>query len=514
MSKKFSHISLFITALVCTASYAKAPSEQALLKKNTAKPNIVILYTDDLGYGDVSAYKAGSLSTPNIDKLANGGVLFKNGYATAATCTPSRYSLLTGEYPFRKKKARVLQGDAPMLITPAQETLPKMLQRAGYTTGVVGKWHLGLGDGKINWNGLISPGANEIGFDYSYIMGATNDRTPNVYVKNGRVVNLDPNDPIEVSYRKNFPGQPTGKANPELLKMKWSHGHNSSINNGVSRIGFQRGGKSAMWVDEEMADLFLDEAEQFVERNKNKPFFLYYAFHQPHVPRLPNQRFAGKSGQGPRGDAILEADWAIGEFMKKLDDLGLSDNTIIVFSSDNGHVLDDGYHDAAAEKLGEHTPWGPFRGGKYSLLEAGSHVPFIVKWQGKVKPKVSNALVSQHDLIASFAALTGQESTTIDSENQLNALLGKDNVGRNNMIVQGTKNSFAYHQDGWVYLPPHKGRGYATFVGNESGFSKKEQLYHLRKDIHQDNNLAAKYPEKVAMMKAELEKIKAKSASR
>jgi len=476
------------------------------------KPNIVILYTDDLGYGDISAYNAGSLNTPNIDKLAKDGILFKNGYATAATCTPSRYSLLTGDYPLRKKKARVLKGDAPLIISPKQDTLPKMLQRAGYATAVIGKWHLGLGDGKINWNGKISPGANDIGFDYSYIMGATNDRTPNVYVKNGRVVNLDPNDPIEVNYQTNFVGKPTGIDNPELLKVKLSQGHQDSILNGVSRIGFQRGGKSAMWVDEEMGDLFLDEAVSFVERNKEKPFFLYYAFHQPHVPRLPHQRFSGKSGMGPRGDAILEADWAVGQFMKKLDDLGLSDNTLVIFSSDNGHVLDDGYQDNAVAKLGKHTPWGPFRGGKYSLLDAGTHVPFIVSWPEKIKPQQSNAFVAQHDLLASLAALTGQESNSIDSENQLNALMGLDKVGRHSMIVQGMQNTLAYHQDGWVYIPPHKGKGYAVRVGNESGFSKQEQLYNLTTDVHQDKNLVGRFPEKLSMMKVQLANILAKSS--
>lgn len=510
-----SKLSLLTAVLLSLSGCGNAATESSTTKEvssqNLAKPNIVIIYTDDLGYGDVSAYKSGTLETPNIDKLANEGILFNRGYATAGTCTPSRYSLLTGEYPFRKKRARVLQGDAPMLITPEQETLPKMLQGAGYTTAVIGKWHLGLGDGNIDWNGHITPGANEIGFDYSFIMGATNDRTPNVYVKNGRVVNLDPNDPLEISYKKNFPGEPTGKKNPELLKMKFSQGHNSSINNGVSRIGYQRGGKSAMWVDEDMADLFNDEALQFVERNKAKPFFLFYAFHQPHVPRMPNQRFVGKSGQGPRGDAILEADWQVGQFMQKLDDLGLSENTIVVFSSDNGHVLDDGYHDDAEEKLGDHTPWGPFRGGKYSLLEAGTHVPFIVRWQGKVKPQTSNALVSQHDFIASFAALTGQQTTAMDSENQIDALLGKDENGRDHLVVQGTKNSFSYHQDGWVYIPPHKGKGYATFVGNESGFSKETQLYNLKKDPGQTTNIAEKHPEKIAAMKAALEVIKAKT---
>jgi len=502
---KKSHLSVLVLSLLVGA-FAQA--------SEVLKPNIVILYTDDLGYGDISAYNAGSLKTPNIDKLAKEGILFNKGYATAATCTPSRYSLLTGDYPLRKKKARVLKGDAPLIISPQQDTVPKMLQGAGYTTGVVGKWHLGLGDGKISWNGHISPGANDIGFDYSYIMGATNDRTPNVYVKNGRVVNLDPKDPIEVSYRTNFPGQPTGKDNPELLTVKLSQGHQDSILNGVSRIGFQRGGKAALWVDEEMGDLFLDEAVSFVERNKEKPFFLYYAFHQPHVPRLPHQRFSGKSGMGPRGDAILEADWAVGQFMKKLDDLGLSDNTLVVFSSDNGHVLDDGYQDSAVEKLGNHTPWGPFRGGKYSLLDAGTHVPFIVRWPEKVKPQVSNAFVAQHDLLASFAALTGQESNSIDSENQLNALMGIDKVGRNNMIVQGMQNTMAYHQEGWVYIPPHKGKGYAVRVGNESGYSRQEQLYNLTTDVHQDKNLAEQFPEKLAMMKARLAKELAKELAK
>ena len=475
--------------------------QDTLTKSNTKSPNVVILYMDDLGYGDVSAYRSGTLATPNIDLLAKEGILFERGYATAATCTPSRYSMLTGDYPFRNQKAKVLKGDAPLLISPAQETLPKMLKRAGYKTGVVGKWHLGLGNGNINWNDTISPGANEIGFDYSYIMGATNDRTPNVYVQNGKVVNLDPNDPIEVSYKTNFLGEPTGAANPDMLKMKLSNGHAGSINNGVSRIGFQRGGQSAMWVDEDMSDLFLQEATDFVTRNQNQPFFLYYAFHQPHVPRLPHNRFVGLSGQGPRGDAILEADWAIGEFVKHLDKLGLSEDTIIVFSSDNGHVLDDGYADQAKELIAEHTPWGPFRGGKYSLLDAGTHVPFIVRWKGNVKAKVSNAMVSQHDLLASLASLTGQKNKTKDSENVLPALLGKTDTGRDNLVVQGTVNSMAYHQDGWVYIPAQKGGHGARMVNNEPGFAPFPQLYHLANDPHQDENLAESHAEQLTKMK-------------
>ena len=203
-----------------------------------------------------------------------------------------------------------------MLIKEEMSTLPKMFRQAGYATGVVGKWHLGLGNGNLNWNEHISPSPNEIGFEYSYIMAATNDRVPSVYVKNGNVVNLDPDDPIEVSYRQNFPGEPTGKNNPELLKMHPSVGHAGSIVNGVPRIGFMRGGKAALWNDETMYEVFLNEAKNYVHEHKEGPFFLYYALHQPHVPRLPNEKFAGKSKLGPRGDVILEADYCVQEFLK------------------------------------------------------------------------------------------------------------------------------------------------------------------------------------------------------
>ena len=257
-----------------------------------------------------------------------------------------------------------------------------MLKEKGYYTGVVGKWHLGLGDGNVDWNKTISPGPNQVGFDYSYIMAATQDRVPTVYIENGDVVGLEKDDPIRVDYQKNFEGEPTGKDNPELLKMKWHHGHNNSIVNGIPRIGFMKGGEKAKWVDEKMADTFLEKAKQYVQQHKDGPFFLYYALQQPHVPRTPSERFVGLSGMGPRGDAILEADWCIGEFIKTLQDEGILDNTLIIFSSDNGPVLNDGYYDDAVEKLGNHTPWGPLRGGKYSLFEAGTRVPFVVYWNG------------------------------------------------------------------------------------------------------------------------------------
>lgn len=300
-------------------------------EEKTENPNIVIIYMDDLGYGDMSAYDAGTLETPNMDKLAEGGVKFTAGYASSATCSPSRYALLTGTYPWRNKDAKILPGTAPLLIGTDEMTIPKMLKSQGYATAVVGKWHLGLGDGTVNWNEKVSPGPNEVGFDYSYIMAATQDRVPTVYLEDGMVQGLDPNDPIEVSYDKNFEGEPTGKDNPEMLKMKWHHGHNNSIVNGIPRIGFMKGGKKAQWVDEDMADHFLEKAKAYVKKDRDEPFFLYYALQQPHVPRTPHPRFEGKSGMGPRGDVILEADWCIGEFIKTLEEEGLLENTLIIF---------------------------------------------------------------------------------------------------------------------------------------------------------------------------------------
>lgn len=473
-------------------------SNGALASTNeVVKPNIVIIYTDDLGIGDVSAYKMGTLSTPNIDSIAEQGIKFTNGYATAATCTPSRYSILTGRYPWRKG-AKILPGDAPLLIDPQKETLPKMLKSAGYKTAVIGKWHLGLGSGNIDWNNHIPLGPNEVGFDYSFIMAATNDRVPNVYVKNGNVVGLEKGDPLQVSYKKNFTGEPTGIDNPDLLtKMTFSNGHYHSINNGVPRIGYQKGGKNAQWVDEEMSDLFLAEAQNFVKEHQAEPFFLFYTLHQPHVPRIPNQRFIGKSGQGARGDAILEADWAIGEFLSTLDSLGLSENTLIIFSSDNGPVLDDGYNDESITKLGKHTPSGNLRGGKYSLFDAGTHIPFMVKWPSIIKAgTTSGALISQHDLLKTLAKLTGQTVNVSDSMDMLDVMLGQDDKGRNSLVLQGLGGKKAYREGKWILIPPYWGDELLAKENIETGLCSCYQLYDVEKDPSQQVNVAEKHPDK------------------
>lgn len=507
MRKNFTLLLVF--ALVIFSACTSSKKGVAGKDVSESKPNIVFIYLDDLGYGDVGAYGATALKTPNMDRLANGGIRFTSGYATSATCTPSRYALLTGTYPWRNKDAKILPGTAPLLIDENQLTVAKMLKNNGYHTGVIGKWHLGLGNGQVNWNEHITPSPNEVGFDYSYILAATQDRVPTVYIKNGRVVGLDPNDPIYVNYDKNFDGQPTGKDNPELLKMKWHHGHNQSIINGIPRIGYMKGGKSALWNDEEMTDVFLAEAQAYIKRNKEQPFFLYYALQQPHVPRTPAPRFVGKSGMGPRGDAIVEADWAIGELLKTLENEGLLENTLIVLSSDNGPVLNDGYYDDAVEKLGSHKPAGPLRGGKYSLFEAGTRVPFVTYWKGKIKPATSDALVSQVDLLTSLATLVGSNEKGPDSENLLDVFLGKSEQGRDALVLEATSRT-ALRKGDWLLIPPYNGPAVNSEVNIELGNSKEYQLYNLKTDIGQQHNVAKQHPEKLKELIATFESIRGK----
>ena len=483
------------------------PSSEKSSPSGSVSPNIIIIYADDLGYGDVGAYGSTALKTPHIDRLAKGGIRFTQGYASSATCSPSRYALLTGSYPWRNERAKILSGTAPLLIDTAQMTLPKMLKAQGYHTGIVGKWHLGLGDGKVDWNQRISPGPNEVGFDHAYIMAATQDRVPTVYIENGRVENLDPEDPIYVNYRENFPGEPTGKDNPELLKMRWHHGHNSSIVNGIPRIGYMKGGDAAKWVDEDMADTFLVHAQRYIRQHKQEPFFLYYALQQPHVPRTPHPRFVGSSGMGPRGDVIVEADWCIGELLTTLEAEGLIENTLIILSSDNGPVLNDGYYDDAVEKLGDHTPWGPLRGGKYSLFEAGTRVPFISYWAGHIEPGVSDALVSQIDIFSSIAQLTGSELRGPDSEELWDVFSGKIEQGREALVLEATTRT-AFRKGDWVMIPPYDGPAVNTSVNIELGNASAYQLYNLATDLGQQNNLAESEPQKLAEMQADFVRIR------
>lgn len=501
-------LSAFFIAMACAAG------AQSVKKTKVKAPNVIYIIADDLGYGDLSCYGATKIQTPNLDRLAANGIRFTDGHATSATCTPSRYALMTGEYPWRRKGTGILPGDAALIIPTDKTTLPNLFQKAGYQTGIVGKWHLGIGETVTkDWNGELKPGPNEVGFNYSFIFPATADRVPTVFLENHKVVALEANDPIAVDYAKKVGDDPTGKDHPELLKMQSSpgQGHNQTIVNGIGRIGYMSGGKMARWVDEEVSTTFLSTAQSFIEKNHKQPFFLYFALTEPHVPRMPATRFKGKSGLGLRGDAILQLDWTVGEIMKQLKLLGIDKNTMVIFTSDNGPVLDDGYQDEAVTKQNGHQPAGVLRGGKYSALEGGTRVPFMVSWPGQIKAQVSPALVSQMDLIASFSDLIGMpvpKGDAPDSENLIQALLGKSIKGRTSFVEQGGPLSVI--KEGWKYISPSGGAPFMKDVGIESGNLPSPQLYHLTEDLGEKNNLAEKHPEKVKELSDLLEQIKQK----
>ncbi len=469
------------------------------------KPNIVLILSDDVGYGDLGCYGAKLPRTPHIDGLAQCGRRFIDGHSDASVCTPSRYALLSGMYAWRRRDAQILPGDAALLFADHQTTLPSLLKEAGYKTGCVGKWHMGLGRGEIDWNGVVAPGPREVGFDYSFIIPATADRVPCVYVENGRVVGLDPKDPIRVDYKKLVGDDPTGHDEPYLLKMKLSEGHDGTIVDGVSRIGFMTGGNSARWVDEKMAATLAEKATAFIDASHAEPFFLYLATSDIHVPRMPNEHFAAKSLCGVRCDVIEQLDWTVGQVLETLEKHKLMDNTLVLFSSDNGPVVDDGYADGSVENLHGHTPSGPLRGGKYSLYEGGTRIPFIAYWRGHIPVGVSDAVISQTDLLASMASLAGvalPQGQRFDSENVLPALMGQSEHGRDVLVEADVRQRTAIRQGRWKLcdfdLPgtsPEKA-------------GKNLELYDLEVDPSETTNVLALHPEVVTQLLAKLQQIR------
>lgn len=479
------------------------------------RSNLVLIYADDLGYGDVGCYGATRVATPNIDHLAREGIRFTNAHSASATCTPSRYALLTGEYAWRRKGTGVLPGNARLIVEPGRTTLPSLMQRVGYKTAAIGKWHLGLGDGDLDWNGDIKPGPLDIGFDHCFLIPATGDRVPCVFVEDHRVVGLDPTDPIRVSYKEPIGDDPTGRDHPELLKIHPSHGHDQTIVNGISRIGYMAGGKAARWVDEDIADTITAKAIRFIERSRAEPFFLYFSTHDIHVPRAPHPRFVGASGLGPRGDVIVQLDWCVGEILKTLDRLDLADDTVVIFTSDNGPVVDDGYKDQAVELLDGHRPSGNLRGGKYSAFDAGTRVPFIIRQPGRIEPGLSDALLCQIDLLASMAILTDQTLGSNDAPDSFDvsaALLGRSRTGRDHLVEHA--GTLSLIQGDWKYIEPGKGARFNRSTNTELGNAPEPQLYNLKDDLGEKTNLADKHSEKVKEMAALLQEIREKGRSR
>jgi arylsulfatase A-like enzyme len=467
--------------------------------ENERVPNIVVILADDLGYGDLSCYGAEAVTTPNIDALAERGLRFTSGYCSASTCTPTRFSLLTGTYAFRHPRTGIAPPNAPAIIEPGTETVASLLQKAGYKTAVIGKWHLGLGKQEPDWNGDLNPGPLEIGFDHCFLLPTTNDRVPSVYVEDHKVVNLDPKDPLWVGRAKPSPDHPTGITERDKLNMDWAYGHNNSVHNGIGRIGFFTGGKDALWRDEDLADKWVEKSNAWMEKHKDEPFFLFFSSHDIHVPRMPHERFQGKTTLGYRGDAIVQLDWCVGELVKKLKELKIDDNTLIIFCSDNGPVLNDGYKDGAVEKLGDHKPAGPYKGGKYSVWEGGTRTPFIARWPARIKTGVSDKMICTVDLAATLADLVKVDlpkDACIDSFALTETLLGDDDAkGREYLIQQdnGRGNNFGLRIGDWKLV--------------QSGKGNKLALYDLAKDPGETNDLSKRQPEKLKELKAKLDEV-------
>jgi arylsulfatase A-like enzyme len=488
---KRTHLGLFIACIGCAAA--------------ADRPNIVFILADDIGYGDFGCYGATKVQTPNVDRLAAQGLRMTDAHSTASVCTPSRYSFLTGEYAFRKKGTGIASGVEGQLIDTKRATVPSLLKRVGYTTGVIGKWHLGLGTTPTDYNQDIKPGPLEIGFDYAWIIPATGDRVPCVWVENHRVVNLDPADPIKLDYTV-------------------KRGEPRSFVKEIPRIGEQLGGKAALWDDENISTVIAEKSRAFIEQHKDGPFFLEIATHNIHVPRAPNPQFRGKSQCGVRGDTIMEFDWTVGQVLDKLDELKISDNTLVILTSDNGGFLDDNGPDTvhgigSIEAINGHKFNGVLRGTKNTIWEGGTRLPMIVRWPARIQIGVSAALVGQVDMLASFAALTGQQLAPADGPDSFNVLpelLGRktDAPCREYLIEQNsTGSALALRQGTWKYIP-HHGGGKAAPNKKSKVSEATGELYNLADDLGETTNIAAKHPDIVQSMKAKLAEIRTNGKSR
>jgi arylsulfatase A-like enzyme len=491
------HLSI---AMVCVLG---AATPQLLAASTPVKPNIIYILTDDVGYGDVGCYGATHVKTPNIDRLAREGTRFTDAHATASVCTPTRYAFMTGRYAWRQPGTGIAAGNSPALIKPGTSTVPSVLKQAGYATGLVGKWHLGLGEDKTDFNGEIKPGPLELGFDYAFFIPATGDRVPCVFVENHRVVGYDPADPIQVSYGAKVGDEPTGKDPGVKLKIQAGPGHFDTVVNGISRIGFMTGGKAARWVDEDIADTLTTQAVKFIESHQKAPFFLYFTPHDIHEPMVPHPRFRGTSDCGWRGDVIHQLDWTVGQLLATLDRLKLTASTLVVFTSDNGGAIKNTYDDGTNPLHGRQKPNGELRGFKGSLYEGGHRVPFIARWPGHMPAGgKSGELMGHVDTLATVAALTGQDlpaDAGPDSFNVLPAWLREKTAKppRDHLVLQNNNQApLALRQGDWVLI--QKGAG--PRPGTE--------LYNLATDLTQTNNLASEQPARVKELSERLQQIR------
>lgn len=479
------------------------------------KPNVIIINADDIGYGDLSAYGATKVHTPNIDQLAKEGISFTDAHSASAVCSPSRYGLLTGQYPARKDYLwGPLMLKAPLAIDTGQMTIARLMKEAGYKTAIIGKWHLGFGerDKVVDWNKPLVPGPLELGFDYYFGVPVLNSHPPFVYVENHHVVGLVPDDP--------------------LIYDKPSITREFDEKFDLDLIG---GGEAAheLYKDRMVGTTLKDHAIKWIKENKDKPFFLYLATTNIHHPFTPAPQFIASSKAGPYGDSIQELDWIVGEVTKTLDEEGLTNDTLLIFTSDNGGMFNRGGQ--TAWEAGHHLN-GNLLGMKFGAWEGGHRVPFIVRWPGKTPAgKKSAELLSNVDMLATLADLVGyklKKDEGPDSVDMMNAFKGiEGNPIRDQLVISPfQKSHLAIRSGKWVYIGAQGEGGFGgTRLGQHmfagaaaTGFTGQKnsdiangkikadappaQLYDLEKDPQQTTNLYNQYPEVVARLKSMLEK--------
>lgn len=470
-------------------------------------PNIVYILADDLGYGDVSVNNPdGKISTPNIDQLAAEGMRFTDAHSPSSVCTPTRYALMTGRYPWRSRlPVGVLRGYSRTLIEENRPTVASLLKKHGYETGVVGKWHLGLDwipkkehEGLLTTEGYgiktdMNPehidfgqnpakGPNTAGFGYSYILPASLDMPPYCYLENQKLTH-----PL------------TGYTDGNKLKSGYTG-------------PFWREGKMAEAFDfYNVLPNFINQATAFIKRQtKAKPFFLYLPMPAPHTPWVPTENYKGKSKAGEYGDFVQQVDAAVGEVLKSLEDAGLKENTIVIFSSDNGPYWRQNF----VEQF-NHKAAGQFRGMKGDAFEGGHRVPFIVRWPQKIKANtVSDATTTLANLMATCKELVGEKDPgfeTEDSYSILPILLGKSKqiAGQPAVVHSSSVGFFAIRKGDWKLI---EGQGSGGFTEPRVVVPKEGeptgQLYNLASDIGETKDLYQQYPEKVKELRALLTSIK------
>lgn len=501
---------------VCSTLLFPAVTMQAATTVSTKEknPNVILINVDDLGYGDIGCYGATKVKTPNIDRLASQGVRFTDAHSASAVCSPSRYSLITGEYPFRKDMWYPVFLKSPLVVDTNQMTIGKVMKQAGYATAVIGKWHLGFGnETPVDWNKPLKPGPLELGFDSYFGVPVVNSHPPFVYIENHHVVGLTPDDPLVYGQH----------AETRWFPEKW----------GLEDIG---GGRAAhaVYDDRAVGTTLKEKAVDWIRQHKSEPFFLYYATTNIHHPFTPAPRFIGTSEAGRYGDFIHELDWIVGEVLKTLDEEDLTENTMVILTSDNGGMLNQGGQDAW--KAGHHLNDG-LLGFKFGAWEGGHRIPFIVRWPGKIKAgTVSNELICNVDMLATLAAIVDRplkEGEGIDSYNVLPSFFGPlEKPIRDHLVIcPAQKKNLAIRKGKWMYI---SGQGEGGFTGTkigdhdlggaaalpltgqensdvENGKIKPDappaQLYDLEADVSQSVNVYDQYPEIVDQLQSLLDKV-------